>query len=85
MEKELQRFTDLRENFKLVRDEIKFDSNFERIFYSCYYCRSNHHWYRCTDHFPNFANLSLARRPHPRPPRLAYPRFNVLKQKSAIR
>jgi len=86
MEEELMRFTDLRENWKLVKDELKFDCNYERIFYRCYFCGNSHHWYRCPDIFPNFANVNLARRRQgPLPQRIPCTRLTAWKERQRLK
>jgi hypothetical protein len=30
---------------RLTEYELRFDKNYKKIFYQCFFCRGNHHWY----------------------------------------
>ena len=32
---------------------------YKDIFYKCFYCHGSHHWYKCSERFPDFSKTLL--------------------------
>lgn len=67
-----------------MEDELRFDNNFTKIYYQCYFCKDDHHWYKCHNTFPNFAKVTLLNHPQKESKRLAEVRFNAWKNKEPM-